>query len=133
MNGNKSKIAGILSIVSGVFGIIGFFVLILVAVVIGMSPSLSSDFVLSGVEQTQAIGLLQAIYVVMGIFSLVFGILGIVGGIFSLRRKIWVLALVGAIVSIFTFFPAGVAAVIYIAMGKHEFSSSNQQFSPQQP
>jgi hypothetical protein len=134
MNGNKSKIAGILSIVSGAFGILGFVALMFVVAVIGMTNGLfSNDLLLSGMQETQVIGFLQAIYIVSGIISLILGILGIVGGIFSIRRKAWGLALAGAIAGIFTFLPTGIAAVIYIAIGKDEFSSSNQQFSPPQP
>jgi hypothetical protein len=124
MNGNKAKIAGILSIVSGSFGILGFLSSMLVVVVIGMSSGLFSNYaVLYEMEETQFVALAQVIYAVIGIFLLVLGILGIVGGIFSIRRKAWVLALAGAIAGIFTFFPTGVAAIIYIAMGKNEFYS----------
>jgi hypothetical protein len=51
------------------------------------------------------------------------GILGITGGIFALRRKIWVLALVGSIcasLSLYTWF-LGIMAIIFVVMSKSEF------------
>jgi hypothetical protein len=137
MNENKAKIAGILSIVSGVFGILGFISLMFVVAIIGMSNGLfSSDAFLNGLNgflEDQVIGLVQAMYIVTGIFSLILGVLGIIGGIFSIKRKAWGLALAGAIAGVFTFFPTGVAAIIYVAMGKNEFYSSKPQFSSPQP
>jgi vacuolar-type H+-ATPase subunit I/STV1 len=55
---------------------------------------------------------------------LVVGIVAIVGGIFTLRRRIWGLALAGAIcatLSLFTFY-LGVLAIIFTTMAKKEFS-----------
>ncbi|HEX75976.1 MAG TPA: hypothetical protein G4O12_05245 [Dehalococcoidia bacterium] len=53
----------------------------------------------------------------------IIGILAIVGGIYALRRKIWGLALAGAIcatLSQFTFF-LGIAAIILTVVSKKEF------------
>ena len=55
---------------------------------------------------------------------LVVGIIAIVGGIFALRRRIWGLALAGAIcatLSLFTFY-LGILAIIFTAMARKEFS-----------
>jgi hypothetical protein len=54
---------------------------------------------------------------------IILGTIAIAGGIFALKRKIWWLALVGAICAIIG--PAGilgVLAIIFIALGKREFS-----------
>jgi hypothetical protein len=51
------------------------------------------------------------------------GTIAIVGGILALERKIWWLALVGAICAIIgTAGILGVLAIIFIALGKREFS-----------
>jgi hypothetical protein len=42
--------------------------------------------------------------------------------VFAIKRKYWGVALAGAIASIFTFFPCGIAAVVIISMAKPEFN-----------
>ncbi len=132
---NKAKIAGILSIVSGAFGIVGFFVLVMIALFLGVSGGiLSTDQTLNeALGGVQVIGILQTIYLVYGIICLILGVLGIIGGVFSIRRKAWGLALAGAIAGVFTFLPAGVAAIIFVVMGKGEFSRSQPQIPVAQP
>ena len=51
---------------------------------------------------------------------IVIGIVSIVGGSFALRRKIWGLALAGAICALCVWI-LGIPAIIFIAMGKKEF------------
>ena len=53
---------------------------------------------------------------------IVFGIIAIVGGIYALRRRIWVLALVGSICALVgPWFILGVLAIIFVSLGKGEF------------
>ena len=47
--------------------------------------------------------------------------LALVGGIFSLQRKRWGLALTGAIVAILPFSLLGIAATILVTLSKNEF------------
>ena len=55
---------------------------------------------------------------------LVMAVIAIIGGIFALNRKFWVIALVGAICAIFS--PAtwilGAASTVLISISKHEFN-----------
>jgi hypothetical protein len=54
--------------------------------------------------------------------SIILGTIAIVGGIFALKRKVWWLALVGAICAIIG--PAGILgilAIIFVVMGRSEF------------
>ncbi len=53
-------------------------------------------------------------------FLVVFGIAPIVGGIFAIRRRRWLLALIGSIGGIFSFFFA-IPAIALIAISKGEF------------
>jgi hypothetical protein len=57
----------------------------------------------------------------MGFIILLIGVLGIIGGIISLRRRHWGAALAGAIAGSVTFWPCGIVAVIFISLGKSEF------------
>ena len=127
--GNKGTVGGILSIISGAFGILGMGFSIMAALVIG--PMMSSagfygsyfapelrDIPLS---PGQLAYLVTIIYIVAAIFLGVLGVIGIVGGIYAVKRKLWGLALTAAILGIFTAFPLGIAATIYTALARSEF------------
>jgi hypothetical protein len=60
-------------------------------------------------------------YIVWGIGYAILGVFAIIGGTLGLRRKHWGWALAGSIVSLLTFSPCGIPAVIFTAMGKSEF------------
>jgi hypothetical protein len=104
----KPTTAGILSIVAGAAEL--FF---------GIIYSSLSGLVgsLSGTPE------LSVIFGILGIPLIILGIVAIVGGIFSLRRRVWGLALAGAICSPFLL-PVtilGILAIIFVAMSKKEF------------
>ncbi len=121
---NKSQVAGILSIISGVFGLLGAGGTLIASrfmeSIFEMEPGFPNEFV----------GLISAIYSTIGVVLLILGILAIVGGAFALTKKYWGLALAASIASIFTFFPCGVAAVVMIALAKPEFRQNLQPPSP---
>ena len=95
-------VAGILSIIAGA---IGFFVGILVAAV-GAAAGAGA-----GIFGLEAIGApLIAI-----------GIVAIIGGVFALRKRIWGLALAGAICSLPCSWLLAIPAIVFIAMSKREF------------
>jgi hypothetical protein len=58
--------------------------------------------------------------------SLILSVVGIVGGVYALRRRIWGLALAGAICAFLCFWPFSmlfaIPAIILVAMSKGEFS-----------
>jgi hypothetical protein len=66
------------------------------------------------------------IYIIMGGFYTLVGVLAIVGGVFALKKKHWGWALAGSIAGTLVFFPCGVPAIIFIAMGKQEFKARQQ-------
>jgi hypothetical protein len=110
------KVAGILDIVAGAFGL--FIILIWALWFAAFSifiPSNTADF--DGFPMR----LMAMIFIPMAVFILAASILAIVGGIFALRRKIWKLALAGSIAAFFGSQPLGVAAIIFTALSKNEF------------
>jgi hypothetical protein len=121
---DKGLIGGILSIASGVIGVLyGIFIAVLIPFFLnfmttspytpGMGP-LPRDF----------FTMMVIIYSVMGGAIALVGILGIVGGVLALKRKVWGLALAGAVAGAITFFPCGIAAVILVSLGKPEFANT---------
>jgi hypothetical protein len=117
---NNSKISGILSIISGGIGVIeSLFMFALTAMV----PMMMESFYASDIESMA--GVLGAIYVISGIFNLIVSILAIVGGIYALKRKYWGMGLAGAIASILVFFFTGVPALIFIILGRKEYSQGS--------
>jgi hypothetical protein len=110
------KVAGILNIVSGAFGL--FIVLIWAlwfAFISFVGPMNTSEF------HDFPISIMAIILVPIGIFLLAAGILAIIGGIYALRKKKWGLALAGSIAAFFGSSQLGVAAIIFTALSKKEF------------
>jgi len=129
--GNKSQIGGVLSIVAGALGVIGglfmFLFVPIINIAIQTDPTASS-FTLD------ELSVLNAIFIVSGVVAIILSALAITGGVFSIKKKSFGMALTGAIVSIFTVFPLGIAAVILISMGRNEFTKPEAPIAPfQQP
>ena len=57
-----------------------------------------------------------------GISLITVGIIAIVGGVMAIRRRNWGLALAGSILAVPGIPPAGVVALILVAMSRKEFS-----------
>jgi hypothetical protein len=118
----NSKVGGILSIISGGIGILGFVLWIFLAIIIHVFLRRGSLPVYSPYANSpEIISIAIWIYVVLGVFCGLLGIFAIIGGIFCLRRKIWGLALAGSIAGTVTFFPVGIPAVIYTVMSRPDF------------
>jgi hypothetical protein len=100
----KPTTAGILTIIGGIIGIASG------AIVMGLGTAFMWG--IPGLELLAGIG--------SGLLAL--GIIALIGGIFALRRKVWGFALTGAIFACFPIIPLGVLAIIFVAMGKNEFS-----------
>ena len=120
---NKSQLGGILSIISGAFGIIGFIVMI--AMILFFRYIINSPtFGDVGSNVQEPFRIVFLIYGIMGLVLLIIGTIGIVGGIYAIKKRLWGLALAGAICGIITFFPTGVIATIFVAQAQKEFSPS---------
>ena len=97
--------AGILTIIGGATGIgLGAYVLIIGA------PARALIQEMTGFDM------------IMGAPEIAIGIVAIVGGIFALRRRVWRLALVGAILAIISMPIFGIPATIFVVKGKKEFA-----------
>lgn len=122
--GNNAKVGGILSIVSGAFGVLGagYFVLMI----------WMFNFMITSIPQQpmdpefpqEVFYIMAIIYGAIGLFLALIGALGIVGGVFAIKKKHWALALAGAIAGTVTFFPCGIPAVIFVCLGKEEFTAA---------
>lgn len=110
------KVAGILDIVAGSFGIFISCLMVLWLAffyfMAGIAPGGFDDFPMR----------FTALFMIpWAIFVLAAGILAIVGGIYALRKKKWKLALAGSIGAFFGSSPLGVAAIIFTVMSKSQF------------
>ena len=106
----KPTTAGILSIVAGAFSVFGSIVPIMIGII--------------GCGVLGCLGLACIGGLVAGLLAvpLILGIVAIVGGVYALKRRLWSLALAGAICALFgPWFVLGVLAIIFVAMGKGEF------------
>ena len=102
--------AGILTIIAGALQIIGGLALTLI---------LPYFIVASGsdVFKSAIIGIGA-----LGIPIIVLGIIAIVGGIYAIKRRLWGLALVGAIIALAPSSILGILAIIFVAISKKEFT-----------
>ena len=122
--GNKGTTAGILSIVAGAIGVLN-------GIAFGVFSILGFQFFSNPAfvpyppppQFTHPfLTIVAVIYSVVGFGILLVGIMGIVGGVFSIKRKHWGIALAGAIAGSITFWLCGIAAVIFICLGKSEYN-----------
>jgi ABC-type sulfate transport system permease component len=94
---NKSKIGGILVVISGLLGVL-WGILLLV--------NLQYAYI-------------WAVPLAGGIIELALGLFCVVtGGLIIYRSRFWGLALAGSIVGVFTFFPTAIAAIVLLALVK---------------
>jgi hypothetical protein len=107
-------VAGILNIITGGLTLLG---VILVSVSIGVFYS--SAYNTFGNQDIPA-----GIWVAIFLPAVILSIVAIVGGVYAIRRRIWGLALAGAICSLLTIWawPLGIAAIVLLALSKHEFN-----------
>lgn len=127
---NKAQVGGILNIVAGAFGFLG--ALYLVAMIFLFQYLLGLD-ASADTSSDQVFLIMGIIYGVMGAGMAAIGIVAIVGGVFSLKKRNWPMALAGSIAGSVTFFPCGIAAIILVAMGQPEFHKKEPLRLPEQP
>ncbi len=119
---NNARVGGILTIVSGAFGVLWFvwtlFAILMMRFIFSMpSTPFGSPF------PAEFFTLMTIFYSAFGIFFLLIGVLSAVGGIFALKKKHWGVALAGAIAGSVNFFLCGVPAIIFVTLAKPEFSA----------
>lgn len=112
----KSIVAGILDIVVGALDLLGVLGLVIAMFVIG-TPDLFSEQDIYPLTVGQLNGILGA----FAGYLFIMGVMAIIGGIFAVQRKLWGLALAGAIATTLTSTVVGVVSIIFTAMAKEEF------------
>ena len=126
---NNGRIAGILSIISGAFGVMILLGVIFMFLLFAIAATDSSYYHWSGPEGEMVVFLI-IFYAVIGGFFTLLGVLAIIGGIFAIKRRNWGLALAGAIAATLTFFPCGIPAIVFVALAKPEFEAVTQPIPP---
>jgi hypothetical protein len=103
----KPTTGGILSIIAGV-----------VAVLVGIGDLVKGELARRMVFHIGG----EAV----GVLLMIIGIVAIVGGSFAIGRRVWGLALAGAICALFPVHVAilGILAIIFVALSKGEFDQS---------
>ena len=112
----KPTAAGILTIIAGFLGLlIGIALAVglgMVGMITGMIPVIP--------------GFLGGLLALISIPGIILSIVAIVGGIYALRRRLWGLALAGAICALLFTLPLlgwilAILAIIFVSLGKSEF------------
>lgn len=116
----KPTTAGILSIIAGAAGIAGGVLIALFGGILGLVSALVGS--LGEIAVSGFLGGLGGILGIAGAAAIGLGIVAIIGGIFALRRRVWGLALTGAILATSSMPVLGVLAIIFVSMGKKEFA-----------
>ena len=116
----KPTTAGILSIIAGAAGIAGGVLIALFGGILGLVSALVGS--LGEIAVSGFLDGLGGIIGVIGAAAIGLGIVAIIGGIFALRRRVWGLALTGAILATSSMPVLGVLAIIFVSMGKKEFA-----------
>jgi hypothetical protein len=108
----KPTVGGVLSIIAGIFAI-GSSLAILPTAPASLGP-------FWGIPWNQSF--LSTLALGFGISRIILGVISITGGICTLRRRYWGLALAGSILAIPLVPPLGILATIFVSLGKKEFS-----------
>jgi len=114
----KPTAGGICSIVGGCLGVIGGILIGFVGMWTGM---MSGMWGMWGGYHMMPFG--ANLFGLLGLPSIILGVVAIVGGVFALKRHHWGLALAGAICAVLTpmSFILGAVAVVFIALSRAEF------------
>jgi len=116
----KPTTAGILTIIAGAAGIGAGVFTAFIAGLLGLGGAVAGA--LGEIPISGALGGLGGILGMAGGASIGLGIVALIGGIFALRRRIWGLALAGAILATICMPSLGILAIIFVSMGKREFA-----------
>jgi len=123
--GGLLSAGGIISIIVGVFELIGG---VLMAVVMGLGMALWRPQIPylpgggAGLEGILGIGAhLTSVVLIVGIVLAVLGIVAIAGGVSAIKRNSFGLSLAGAICALLPINHLGILAVIFVSLGRGEF------------
>ena len=129
---NNAKIGGILSIVAGAFAVFYLLGVLFMMLVFSIAET-DTRFYYNGYGYAEGTFIvMMVVWIAFAAFFILMGVLGVIGGIFAIKRKHWGLALAGAIGGTITFFPVGIPAIVFVALGKGEFEPGSTPVSPVQ-
>ncbi|MBA7670176.1 hypothetical protein ES703_78320 [subsurface metagenome] len=118
----KPTTAGILTIIAGCVGIGAGVLIALFGGLMGLGSAIAG-----GLGEPVIGGLLGGLGGIIGMIGagiIGLGVVAIIGGVFALRRKLWRLALAGAICAIPCSSVLGILATIFVSLGRREFTQS---------
>jgi hypothetical protein len=131
---NNARIGGILSIVAGglgaIMGLLGILGAILMAVFGGNGYYYDYYDYYYGMQGGWPMFFIVCV-AIWAFFHLIISALAIIGGVYSIKKKSWGLALAGSIAAVIVFFLCGIPAVIFTALGKNEFKALPPVSTPQ--
>ena len=110
----KPTAAGILTIIAGILGL-----LIWITVAVGLGIAGTMIGIIPGFPGVGFLGFIA-------VPGIILSIVAIVGGLYALRRRLWGLALAGAICALLFTLPLlgwllAILAIIFVSLGKGEF------------
>ena len=118
----KPVVAGVLNIVAGAFFLLGGIAVVTtlgtptaMAITRYYMYSVGSSATITPSDITTVISVTAAVLIVPGIVS-------VLGGIYSLKRSLWGLALAGGVFALFYLSPLGIPAIIFTALARKEFA-----------
>jgi len=117
----KPTAAGILCIIGGTIGVVGGLIAVFL---IWLGGAFLEFFLKIASEPNQEIPAGPSLEAGIVIVGLIVVTVAIVGGIYSLRRRIWGLALAGSICALVPLVIPGILAIIFVSLSKREFESS---------
>ena len=118
----KPTIAGILNLISGAFLLFGGIIIISM---LGQSkiamPWASYAMYSMGLEGEPSISFITTFIIILAAATIFLGVVSIIGGTYSIRRRLWGVALAGAISTFFSLCVLGIPTVVLTAVSKREF------------
>ena len=114
----KPQIAGILSIVGGVIGLLASLGILIAITALGFTEQWMGNWGTFGIPYN-VISILWAV----GIPMFVCGVVSIIGGIFAVQRKCWGMVLAGSIAAFFPAWILGLVSIVLTATSHDEFGT----------
>jgi len=119
----KPTVAGLLNVISGIFFVIGgITILSLLSQPRAAVPWASYASYSMGLEGEPSSSFVTIFIITLGTAALILGMVSTLGGICSIKRRLWGIALAGSISTFIYLLVFGIPAIIFTVMSKEEFS-----------
>ena len=118
----KPTTVGILNIISGAFFLVGgITVLSLLGQPIMATPWASYAMYSMGLGGAPSASFVTTFIVILALVLIVPGVVSILGGVYSIKRSVWGLALAGSVSTFLSSVFLGIPAILFIALSRREF------------